>query len=74
MLVKVSRNADGSVDAVHVYPETLAETRELGILVDNQVNLKSGVLFLNKEPGLVKRSVECLGKTGPGNEEGYRHT
>jgi hypothetical protein len=76
MLVTVKRNPDGTVDTVSVLPETIAEVRELGLLVENQVNLKTGVLFLNKEPGLAKRSVETLAKSAlpEGVKEAYRHT
>lgn len=76
MLVTVKRNEDGTVDDIHIYPESLAEIRELGILVTQRVNLKSGVLFLIKESELHDIKVDKLDKVHSPDtlNEVYRHT
>jgi hypothetical protein len=76
MLVTVKRNEDGTVDGFHLYPETVAETRELTMLANERVNVKSGTLFLLKEGELKKRRVEMVSKhqSPDANEEVYRHT
>jgi hypothetical protein len=76
MLVTVKRNEDGTVDGVHLYPETIAEVRELAMLVGQKVNLKSGTLFLNKQDELHNHAVKQLPKleSPDTNNEVYRHT
>lgn len=60
MLVTVKRNEDGTVDGVHLYPETQDEVRELSMLVNQKVNLRSGTLFLIKQPELQNKRVDGL--------------
>jgi len=59
---------------VNIVPETLDEVRALNLLINEGVNLKSGVLFMGKEAALKKRVEKLPQYESPdANNEVYKH-
>lgn len=59
MIIKVERSkTTKKIDCITICPESQEEVSLLNAMIDNKINLKTGVLYLLKEDRLKGRKVE----------------